>query len=207
MHLHNAYMSRDVKMRCERQSASPHYVDHQTKGCITKGGRVVEGDEGLDKKKRIRTVCLLNLFRVAMYSSVVVVQCLHLGFVWFSAWAFLDWLFYLYSSGSDLMLVLTPLLLALLDALLMMWSTRSSRGLMVAAQFVSLVAILISLNTLIPLVTSSTTLSTYEMTMLVLGTSVLMISLFDIILQRIGSLPDTERVQTIPSGDFRSYEG
>ncbi len=167
----------------------------------------MEGDEGVDKKKRMRRVCLLNLSRVAMYSSVVVVQCLHLGFVWFSAWAFLDWLFYLYFSGSDLMLVLTPLLLALLDTLLMVWSTRPSRGSMVAAQFVSLIAILISLNTLIPLVTSSTALSTYQMTMLVLGISVFLISVLDIILQRIGSLPDQERVQTISSGDFRSYEG
>ena len=168
----------------------------------------MESDERVDKKKkRIRTVRLLNLFRVVMYSSVVVVQSLRLGFVWFSPLGFVLWMFYMFVLGQDLMLVLAPLLLALLDVLLMVWSTRPSRGFTVAAQFVSLIAILISLNALIPLVTGSTTPSTYQITILVLGTSVLLISILDIILQRIGFLPDLERVHTIPSEDFRSYEG
>jgi len=168
----------------------------------------MESDERVDKKKkRIRTVRLLNLFRVVMYSSVVVVQSLRLGFVWFSPLGFVLWMFYMFVLGQDLMLVLAPLLLALLDVLLMVWSTRPSRGFTVAAQFVSLIAILISLNALIPLVTGSTISSTYQITMLVLGTSVLLISVLDIILQRIGFLPDLQKVRVIPGGDFRSYEG
>lgn len=165
--------------------------------------------DGLDDrtKKHTRVVRLLNIFRIIMYFSVVVVQCLRLGFVWFSPAAFFLWVGFLYSSGQDVMIVLAPTLLALLDVLLIVWSRAPSRVFTVAAQLVSLLAILVSLNTLIPLVTSPSTLSDYQVTMLMLGISVFLISVLDITLQRIGNLPDLEEVRIIPRGEFKSYEG
>jgi len=163
---------------------------------------IVEGvDQGIVTKSESHhtplIVRLINLSRVVMYFSVAFVQFVYLECLQPEAIA-----------PCDTMLVYVPLFLGLLDSFMVIWSTRITKRFWQVAFVVSILAILVSANSLMPLFPMSDPLTSLQSAMLVLGGAVFVVSTVELIFFRGVHLQKTfsfETETTSPDSEIRTY--
>ncbi len=150
----------------------------------------------VDKKNNsMLLVRLINIARIPMYFSVAWMQ-----FLWYlecirgptpglcNAWNYL-----------------VPMYLGILDVLMALWSAKPKRGFWSAAVLVSLLAIGISVNSILPIIRGTSS----NIPMLIMGTLVLTVSLIEFI----GLLKGRTKDRKLPEwvgyakveGEFRTY--
>lgn len=142
-------------------------------------------------------VRLINLTRVVMYFSVAFVQFVHLECLQPEAIA-----------PCDTMLVYVPLFLGLLDSLMVIWSTRITKRFWQVAFLVSILAILVSANSLMPLFPMSDPITSLQSAMLLLGGAVFVVSTVELIFFRGVHLQKTFSFETetsSPNSEIRTY--
>ncbi|MDF1540180.1 MAG: hypothetical protein P1Q69_14900 [Candidatus Thorarchaeota archaeon] len=133
-----------------------------------------------------------------MYFAVAYVQFTHLECLQPEA-----------SVPCDTMLVFVPLFLGILDSAMAFWSANVTKRFWQAAFLVSVLAILVSANSLFPLVWTHDPYTSLQSAMLILGGGVFILSMIDLItlkgihLQRTF---DFERKQPVPSSEIRTYK-
>ena len=138
---------------------------------------------------------LVNLSRVVMYFSVAFVQFVNLECLQPGS-----------TTPCDTMLVYVPLFLALLDSFMVIWSTRMSKQFWQTAFLVSVLAILVSVNSLVPIFQMIDPLSSLQSAMLVLGGGVLLVSVMELIIFRNVQLRKQYVVEAIqPKKEIRTY--
>jgi hypothetical protein len=113
---------------------------------------------------------LINLSRVVMYFSVAFVQYINL-----------DCLQQGSTTPCDAMLVYVPLFLGLLDSVMVIWSDVMTKRFWQVAFLVSVLAVLVSLNTLIPIFQMTDPHTSLQSAMLVFGSGIILVSVLEMI--------------------------
>ncbi|MFW9851160.1 MAG: hypothetical protein ACFFF4_18690 [Candidatus Thorarchaeota archaeon] len=138
---------------------------------------------------------LINIIRVVAYFSVAYIQFIHLECLQPES-----------TVPCDTMLVYVPIFLGCLDSVMILWSTRMTKRFWQVAFLVSVLAIAVSINSLIPIFQSTPPYSFLQTAMIVLAGLVLFISIIELLYYREGFEKKRYSMEAFQqTGEIRTY--
>ncbi len=110
------------------------------------------------------------------------------------------------TTPCDTMLVYVPLFLGLLDSVMVIWSTRMTKRFWQVAFLVSVLAILVSVNSLVPIFQMIDSFTSLQSAMLVLGGGVFLVTVMELVFFRDVHLRKQYSLEPVqPNADIRTY--
>ncbi len=144
------------------------------------------------RSKTAKGLKIINILRAAMYFSVVGIQWIH------------------YTTESvvpSILIFLVPMLLGTMDSVMIGLSTRDSMGVKFDALGLSIISIVVAIDTIAPIVYFSGPLSEYLTIMFYLSLGVILISVIELTVVILGfynSMRDDQSI-SLP-GSVRTYD-
>jgi len=121
----------------------------------------------VERSKTVKRVMIINIIRAMIYFLVVGVQVVHCN---------------IEVSSCDVLIVLVPLFLGVMDTILIWVSGRDTTGVRFGSISLSIVSIIVAIDTLAPIIYGSGPITDYLYLMFYLSFGVIIMSTFEFIL-------------------------
>ncbi|MFW9798700.1 MAG: hypothetical protein ACFFE2_16800 [Candidatus Thorarchaeota archaeon] len=145
----------------------------------------------VERSSTAKRVMVINIFRAAIYYSVVGIQWVHCSTE---------------SVTCDMMILLVPLILGVLDMVLVWASGRDTIVVKIVSIALSIASITVATITFSPILIETTQLNIYQLYMLFLSLSATIISVIELLVVSTSFATSSGKDDIILDGSERTYE-